>query len=46
MEGDAVNHGDQEKGPMCATFCLADIAAIVDREEDMGGSTEVWERFT
>jgi len=30
---------------MCAAFCLADIATIVDWEEDVGGSAEVWECF-
>lgn len=30
---------------MRASFCLGDIAAVVDGEEDMGGSTEVREGF-
>lgn len=45
MECDAVDHRDQQEGPVCASFCLGDVATVVDGEEDVGGSTEVRECF-
>ena len=45
VESDAVDDRDQQKGPMGTAFCLADVAAIIDGEENVGGSAEVWECF-
>jgi hypothetical protein len=35
----------KKERPVCASFCLGDVAAVVDGEEDVGGSSEIRECF-
>ena len=41
MEGDAVDDGDEEQGPVGAAFGDFGVAAVVDGEEDVGCFGEV-----
>ena len=45
VEGDAVDDGDEEEGPVGAAFGFDDGAAVVDWEEDVGCFGEVGEGF-
>lgn len=45
MEGDAVDDGHEEEGPVGAAFGDRNVAGIVYREEDVGGLGEVGEGF-
>ena len=45
MEGDAVNEGNEEERPVCATFGFYYVVAVVYGKEDVSGFGEVGESF-
>ena len=45
VESNAIDYGDQEEGPVGATFGLRDVAAVVYREKNVRGAGEVWKDF-
>lgn len=45
VEGHPVHDGDQQQRPVRAALGFGDVAAVVDREEDVGGAREVGQGF-
>ncbi len=45
VEGDAVDHRDEEERPVRTALALRDVAVVVDRQEDVRHVLEVRERF-
>lgn len=43
VEGDAVDLGDEQEGPVRAALGFGDRGGVVDGKEDVGCAREVWE---